>query len=963
MSYLLSGLDLVVNNTTSITVNTSQTTIQGDIAPQDNVIAVNSTVTRFATPDNLAVALIKSTSTAASLINVTAKALNTTEVPISATVEGNGLKNLITNYYEGITYTPQLLTCVGVNDTSTTIGDLSSNNFIFTNNNTATVSNLTPFLSSRAYSSILFNGTSQSLTTTVAASSSLDLATGAGNWTIEGWFYTTSIVGSKSIVWKTAAGNPSYALWISATTPQWIVGDGASSGTSFNLAAITANTWYHFALVRNGNTLTPYMNGVSQTGGTIVSAMGNGGASTTLYIGAASDGRYFPGYISNVRIVKGSALYLGNFLPPTTNFSAASITNITTKVSASTTYTKLIYEPLNINLYNSLKYTSPTGQTEVYDPDLVGNSRINSYVVSNLSNKSIVSDTKIVNIALSPEFYVNGPDAPIVLSTEGRGTTTTTTLTTTLITPVQGGGSFNGTNQYLSIPSTTLFAMGTNNFTIEGWVYMTSYTNSVAGGGLFGTAGGSPATSGYYLNLGQNINTLRITSNASGAWQDDITVTTGNGVPLNTWTHLAMVRNGNSLVLYKNGVSVASRTDITTWNYSSLSNNGYIGYANDGSGTVRYFTGYMSNIRVVQGVAVYTGNFTVPTKPLTKEQNAGTNIQAILGTQTTLLTLQNLETLVDNSSLANTISNNNAVTIASAYSPTWTPYLAPLSTGGFKFTGGASEYFTLPALNTVFQFGTGDFTIELWVYITKNQTGYIYDTRPTTTQGAYATLYYSSVAGWISYDTDASSRLTALVSLNTWYHVAVCRISGISKLYLNGTQSGSSYTSSSSYLTSSSLTHIGASTYTTGAAPFAGQISNLRVVKGLAVYTGNFTVPTSPLTNTQTSSTNISPILGGYTSLIIAQDSTILDRSLYSNILTSSVSSVTPSGLYGPVVGVSTNTSTIANIAGAYVSTPTINETNIEYINYRTDPRSVNKRVKNLIVGTTGVLEELQSWS
>ena len=124
MSYLLSGLDLVVNNTTSITVNTSQTTIQGDIAPQDNVIAVNSTVTRFATPDNLAVALIKSTSTAASLINVTAKALNTTEVPISPTYFSN-LNNTLKINYDGEYYVKLLL----LNNNSSTIVDGSNNNY------------------------------------------------------------------------------------------------------------------------------------------------------------------------------------------------------------------------------------------------------------------------------------------------------------------------------------------------------------------------------------------------------------------------------------------------------------------------------------------------------------------------------------------------------------------------------------------------------------------------------------------------------------------------------------------------------------------------------------------------------------------------------------------------------------------------------------------------------------------
>ena len=1422
MSYLLSGLDLVVNNTTSIVVNTNQTTIQGDIATSENVIAVGSTYNRFSVPDNAAAATIKSTSKATSLTGLTAKALGTTQVPISTTVEGNGLKDLSTSYYEGITYSPKLLTCVGVNSTSTTIGDLSSSNFTITNNGAATVSTFGPFLlSSFAYDSVLFNGTTQSLTTTVTTGSPLDLADGGGDWTIEGWFYVTSIAtGSRSVLWKTNPGNASYAFWINAATPQWIIGDGGGGGTAINLAVITANTWYHFALVRIGNTLTPYMNGVAQTGATMDFTMGNGVASALLYIGAASDGRYFPGYISNVRVVKGAAIYKGNFLPPAQNFSAASITNITTKVNATTsTTTKLTYEPLKINLYNNLKYSAPTGQQETYDPDLVGNSRINSYVVSNLANKHIKSDTEIVNVSLSPEFYVNGPDSPIILSTEGRGDISFTG--STLITPVKNGGSFNGINQYLTAPANLGFNFGSDSFTLETWVYYqvttAAYTimghqsgpspgrgwmwtmgiggdlafgwsisgnGAINSGGAYystavaplnqwahvafvrsgttytfyinGVAAGSGAMSGavnyvgsfaigytpnettsgqsYFKgymsnsrivkgvavytgnftvptkpltkeqNASTNISAIlatqtslltlnsvtlvdnsnlanTITNNngvtiastysptwtpyldplstggfkfeggasnqrlnlpssstfnlSDGTWTIEFwmystaTPTLGNqcrifmfginglltafaigynndgsitaaraggasvgittsagAITLNRWYHVAVVSTAGSAKIFINGTQSGSTTTITQPTSSSpalnigydtvdtvnfqyagyLSNirivnkDVYIGnftvptspltktqisttsinaitgsetylligqdgtlldhsdfaqvstnsgvvpsalygpvlgtvsntttttvitpvrgggsfngtsqyltapigsspftagdftveawfyksaattnsplsnvvsgdpyfwaistYAdghwqfqiNDGtsieitgsiltsintwihiaatrqSGLVKlfvngvldnsatitktitanptligsfrglnYFTGYISNVRITS-VAVYTGNFTVPTKPLTKEQNASTNISAILAAQTSLLTLQNPVTLVDNSSLANTITNNNGVTIASTNSPTWASYAAPLSTGGFKFNGVISEYYTLPALNTVFQFGTGDFTIELWVYITKGQTGYIYDTRPTTTQGAYATLYYSHPNGWISYDTDSSSRLTAPVSLNTWYHVAVCRIGGSTKMYLNGAQSGSSYSSGSSYLTSSSPTIIGAASYTTGAAPFAGQISNLRVVKGLGVYIGNFTVPTSPLTKTQTSSTNISPIVGGFTSLLTAQDGTKLDYSDNAATISSSVNSVTPSVLYGPVIG-TVSTAAVNSSPGAYVSTPPINTTNIEYIDYRTDPRSVNKRVKNLIVGTTGVLEELQSWS
>ena len=88
----------------------------------------------------------------------------------------------------------------------------------------------------------------------------------------------------------------------------------------------------------------------------------------------------------------------------------------------------------------------------------------------------------------------------------------------------------------------------------------------------------------------------------------------------------------------------------------------YIGqYQGQGSPTP---LGYVSNFRVVKGVAVYTGTFTVPTAPLAATQSAGTNISAITGTQTSLLlnTVPGANFLQDSSSNAFTVTNNGSVT-------------------------------------------------------------------------------------------------------------------------------------------------------------------------------------------------------------------------------------------------------------------------------------------------------------
>jgi hypothetical protein len=192
---------------------------------------------------------------------------------------------------------------------------------------------------------------------------------------------------------------------------------------------------------------------------------------------------------------------------------------------------------------------------------------------------------------------------------------------------------------------------------------------------------------------------------------------------------------------------------------------------------------------------------------------------------------------------------------------------------------GSTQYLNL-ADNSAFQYGTGDFTIEGWFYFASTAQTNIFDQRPSTTQGAYPSLYLNSADKTIRYYTSSADRITSTaINATTWYHVALVRSSGTTKLYLNGVQSGSSYTDSTSYLNGASRPIIGAGGYDL-AGKFNGYISNLRIVKGLAVYTNNFTVPSSPLAITQSASgAFIQAITGTQTSLLTFNGPTIIDGS------------------------------------------------------------------------------------
>ena len=225
---------------------------------------------------------------------------------------------------------------------------------------------------------------------------------------------------------------------------------------------------------------------------------------------------------------------------------------------------------------------------------------------------------------------------------------------------------FNGSTQYLTIPSsasvTSNFTFGSSDFTIESWIYPTT---GYSGGDIFGKRANGSVYSAINLGIASSsgLKATIIGSTTGSSW--DVTYTVGSiNIPFNAWTHIALARNGSNFRVFVNGV-----LDFTVTNsgalYTESSNAVAIGSSTaDGSAK---FQGYLSNYRIVKGVAVYTGAFTVPTSPLGTSQAAGTNIAAVTPSQVSLLTC-NGPGLIDSSPNAYTLTNNgNAVT--SQYAP------------------------------------------------------------------------------------------------------------------------------------------------------------------------------------------------------------------------------------------------------------------------------------------------------
>jgi hypothetical protein len=163
-------------------------------------------------------------------------------------------------------------------------------------------------------------------------------------------------------------------------------------------------------------------------------------------------------------------------------------------------------------------------------------------------------------------------------------------------------------------------------------------------------------------------------------------------------------------------------------------------------------------------------------------------------------------------------------------------------TGSLAFDG-TGDYVVEPT-NLNFGYGAGDFTIEFWLYL--NSTGL--QTIFSNLSSSSSTNPHIYLSTTIRYYTAGADRITgAALSTGQWYHIALCKASGSMRLFVNGTQSGSTYSDANNYGASAPL---GIGTYWESGAPntsntLNGYIDDLRITKGIARYTANFTPQTS----------------------------------------------------------------------------------------------------------------------
>jgi hypothetical protein len=161
---------------------------------------------------------------------------------------------------------------------------------------------------------------------------------------------------------------------------------------------------------------------------------------------------------------------------------------------------------------------------------------------------------------------------------------------------------------------------------------------------------------------------------------------------------------------------------------------------------------------------------------------------------------------------------------------------------GSMYFDGTGDYLIARA-SPVWLF-SGDWTMEAWIYPT-SVTGVrvIFETRNRTTN-ASPCLYTNGTN--LVVDTGTAAVVSAgTITINTWQHVAATRSGNSWRIFINGTQVGSTTTNTTSYTTAYGCC-IGSSFYNED---FLGNIDDARITQGVARYTANFTAPTAAFPN------------------------------------------------------------------------------------------------------------------
>ena len=711
------------------------------------------------------------------------------------------------------------LTHVEGSDSSTSFTDESSSSHTITATADAQISTAQYRFGA---SSVYFDGTGDYLD----VSYNSDFEFGTGDFTIDFWIYQTASFGAgKDLMSSNRLAGTS-----------WLIHASSAMNFYHNGAAIFApsfsevlNTWQHWAIVRSGDNMYFFINGVQ------IGATGTGHSARSIngstYLRIGGDSLSMTGYMDEIRISKGVARWTSNFILPTGSYGSSWDNRkkiaVTTNVSPGIydAYTKLVLHMDDVDLSDSS---------------------------SSNHNITIYGDT--TRSGAQSKF---------------------------------GGFSafFDGDGDFLFLDDSPDWDLGsTEDFTIDFWIYPTDNFTSFKG--ILGTDGVSNSWTVYTNGTG----VVRVTINEASS---DVVTSSDLSLSLDTWQHVAIIRKGagaTDLNIYIDGVAGNSPASGNV-SFDSIGEGLAVGKFDANPATLNfYMTGYMDELRISKGIARWTSDFsgslpssayqadTEPELPVEIDYWDSVNNKATLwtkvptissGTDTTLNVYY--DSTQDDSiyvgdtgdSIAQEVWDSNFVGVwhlgqvpvnaltdvireSTSNTNDGTPVGSMTSNdlvngkiGKALNFDGSDDHLTVPD-SANWDFGTDDFTLKSWIRLDSIPSvgrmiarGDVTGTNGDWAWGVGTTWGGGTKFNFADYSGGVTDHLSDALSLSTdtWYHFIVARDSGTLRFFLDNVAVGTASCAHS--LNSSDIIYIGCRDDAGTVEFFPGDLDKVTISKGI----------------------------------------------------------------------------------------------------------------------------------